>query len=64
MRNRKKNWISKKLWISLACVFVGAALSCIAWLYIQEPIGIVLIIAGAAFVIAALVVFAIYFSEY
>lgn len=64
MGNGKKKWISKKLGLSLALVFVGAALSRIAWLYIQEPIGAILIIAGAAFIIASLIVFAIYFSEY
>lgn len=64
MRDRRRTWISSKLWISLACVFIGGALSRIAWLYLHEPIGAVLIIAGAAFIIAALILFAIYFTEY
>ena len=64
MVNRKKRWTSNKLWVSLGCVFVGGTLSRIAWLYLHEPIGAVLIIAGAAFIIAALILLAIYFTEY
>lgn len=64
MANRRKRWTSTKLWISLACIFVGGALSRIAWYYLHEPVGAVLIIAGAAFVIAALIIFGIFFSEY
>lgn len=64
MANRKKRWTSTKLWISLACVFVGGTLSRVAWSYLHEPLGAVLIIAGAAFVIASLILFAIYFTEY
>ncbi len=64
MANRKTRWTSNKLWVSLACLVVGGALTRVAWYYLQEPAGVVLIIGGAAFVVAGLVVFAIYFSEY
>lgn len=64
MANRKQRWTSRKLWVSLACIFVGSAVSRIAWYYLHEPLGAVLIISGAAFIIAALIIFAIYFSEY
>jgi|GEM_PF-5549590 len=64
MANRNKRWTSNKLWISLACLFVGGALIRIAWYYLREPLGVVLVVCGAALVITGLAIFAIYFSEY
>ncbi|SFB84987.1 hypothetical protein SAMN05421747_101504 [Parapedobacter composti] len=58
MKNRKK------LAIALVLAALAAMFGRFAWIYIHESIGVVLIILSAVCVVAALTIFAIYFSEY
>ena len=52
-----------KLWIAFALVLAAGLLSRVAWLYIRETVGVVLIILSAGCIVAASTVFAIYFRE-
>lgn len=52
-----------KMWIAFALVLAAGMLGRFAWIYIRETAGVVLIILSASCIIAASVVFAIYFRE-
>jgi|GEM_PF-1935727 hypothetical protein len=53
----------RKLWIAFALIVMAGMSGRFAWIYIHEPAGVVLIIFSAICVVAASVVFAIYFRE-
>jgi len=58
MKNRKK------LWIALVSIILAGMLGRLAWIYIHEIAGVVLIILSAVCSAVAITVFAVYFSEY